>query len=672
MSKLSTLLPASGTSNFVAFGDLPNGIPVALKADGTIEAVNTVLPESIPAGSLAVYNAIGQTNDNKIAFDPNNASQFVVIYKDYGTTGIPLKAIVGTVSGTTITFGTPVVFNSGNSTYPSISFDPNTSGKFVIAYKDGGNSNYGTAIVGTVSGTSITFGTPVVFNSGTTYHVYGSFDPNTAGKFVVVYKDAGNSNYGTAVVGTVSGTTITFGTPVVFNSGNSDYDKISFDPNTAGKFVVAYRDGGNANKGTAIVGTVSGTSVSFGTPVVYSTITVYNIEISFDPNTAGKFVVIFKQGNPGFAVVGTVSGTSIVFGSPVEYRWHILDNSNSISFDPNTAGKFVIVSDNSSGAEFTVGTISGTSISFGTPVEIIHSINYPSIAFTPNDVGKFVYVYADAANSYYGTAVVCQLEAIGLDPTNLTETNFIGTSNSTYADGETASVMLQGGITTNQTGLTAGSTYYVQPDGTLATSAGTPSVVAGKALSATSLFLSDTPVASGGGAWEVISSQTVTGSGIYAIEFTGIDTTYKNHKVVVDFKTTSDSTHTSMYYQLGSTSSYLTGSTDYHSAYRYSGTGNSSGGLQSIYLAQIMYISGGSFLANMIFSGLGGSSHVLSNATGVSSRVNNQQIYDQTVSVLTPNTSAAVISKVKFLAAFDLSVEFGIGSTVTLYGIKTS
>ena len=372
-------------------------------------------------------------------------------------------------------------------------------------------------------------------------------------------------------------------------------------------------------------------------------------------------------------MVGTVSGTSIVFGSPVEYRWHILDNSNSISFDPNTAGKFVIVSDNSSGAEFTVGTISGTSISFGTPVEIIHSINYPSIAFTPNDVGKFVYVYADAANSYYGTAVVCQLEAIGLDPTNLTETNFIGTSNSTYADGETASVMLQGGITTNQTGLTAGSTYYVQPDGTLATSAGTPSVVAGKALSATSLFLSDTPVASGGGgAWEVISSQTVTGSGIYAIEFTGIDTTYKNHKVVVDFKTTSDSTHTSMYYQLGSTSSYLTGSTDYHSAYRYSGTGNSSGGLQSIYLAQIMYISGGSFLANMIFSGLGGSSHVLSNATGVSSRVNNQQIYDQTVSVLTPNTSAAVISKVKFLAAFDLSVEFGIGSTVTLYGIKTS
>ena len=667
MSKLSTLLPASGTSNFVASGILPNGIPVALKADGTIEAVNTVLPESIPAGSLAVYNAIGQTNDNKIAFDPNNASQFVVIYKDYGTTGVPLKAIVGTVSGTTITFGTPVVFNSGNSTYPSISFDPNTSGKFVIAYKDGGNSNYGTAIVGTVSGTSITFGTPVVFNSGTTYHVYGSFDPNTAGKFVVVYKDAGNSNYGTAVVGTVSGTTITFGTPVVFNSGNSDYDKISFDPNTAGKFVVAYRDGGNANKGTAIVGTVSGTSVSFGTPVVYSTATVYNIEISFDPNTAGKFVVIFKQGNPGFAVVGTVSGTSIVFGSPVEYRWHILDNSNSISFDPNTAGKFVIVSDNSSGAEFTVGTISGTSISFGTPVEIIHSINYPSIAFTPNDVGKFVYVYADAANSYYGTAVVCQLEAIGLDPTNLTETNFIGTSNSTYADGETASVMLQGGITTNQTGLTAGSTYYVQPDGTLATSAGTPSVVAGKALSATSLFLSDTPVASGGGgAWEVISSQTVTSTGIGSIEFTGIDATYSTHVVVFDVGTATD---IQWHIRYGSTAGYPATATDYYVVWNRAGSSSGSGQYTTTGQGILTALSNSEASGTCTIHGLGASGTLRHYGSSYTKRVNNQNWIDATGGAYLNSTNVA-LSKL-YIFPWD-NLDIAVGSTVTLYGIKTS
>jgi hypothetical protein len=40
------------------------------------------------------------------------------------------------------------------------------SNKVVIAYKNQGNSSYGTAIVGTVSGTSISFGTEVVFNAG--------------------------------------------------------------------------------------------------------------------------------------------------------------------------------------------------------------------------------------------------------------------------------------------------------------------------------------------------------------------------------------------------------------------------------------------------------------------------------------------------------------------------
>ena len=49
--------------------------------------------------------------------------------------------------------------------------------------------------------------------------------------------------------------------------------------------------------------------------------------------------------------------------------------------------------------------------------------------------------------------------------------------------------MLQGGISTNQSSLAIGSTYYVQPAGTFTTSAGTPSVVAGKAISATTLLL---------------------------------------------------------------------------------------------------------------------------------------------------------------------------------------
>ena len=196
MSNLSELLPAGGAAKEfepVASGTLPNGQAVVLKADGTVEVIfesSTPVTESIPAGS-------------------------------------------------------EVTFNSASTSYTSVSFDPNTAGKFVVVYV--GSSSYGTAVVGTVSGTSISFGSEYAFNSGATEFSSVSFDPNTAGKFVAVYRDSGNANYGTAIVGTVSGTAISFGSEYVFNSATSEHPSVAFDPNTAGKFLLAYKDGGNSS-----------------------------------------------------------------------------------------------------------------------------------------------------------------------------------------------------------------------------------------------------------------------------------------------------------------------------------------------------------------------------------------------------------------------------------------
>ena len=96
--------------------------------------------------------------------------------------------------------------------------------------------------------------------------------------------------------------------------------------------------------------------------------------------------------------------------------------------------------------------------------------------------------YKDSGNSHYGTAVLGQI-ATTVTTTNVTAANFLGTATAAYTNGQTAKIMLQGGISTNQSSLAIGSTYYVQPAGTLTTSAGTPSVVAGKAISATTLLL---------------------------------------------------------------------------------------------------------------------------------------------------------------------------------------
>ena len=72
---------------------------------------------------------------------------------------------------------------------------------------------------------------------------------------------------------------------------------------------------------------------------------------------------------------------------------------------------------------------------------------------------------------------------------NLTDQAFIGFSNSAYTDGQTATINVSG-IDDNQTGLTIGSTYYVQLDGTVGTTAASPSVKAGKAIKATEILIS--------------------------------------------------------------------------------------------------------------------------------------------------------------------------------------
>ena len=73
---------------------------------------------------------------------------------------------------------------------------------------------------------------------------------------------------------------------------------------------------------------------------------------------------------------------------------------------------------------------------------------------------------------------------------NLAAGNFIGISDGAYADGVTATIQLSSpSIDDAQSGLTPGSSYYVQSDGSLSTTAGDPAVLAGIALSATQLLI---------------------------------------------------------------------------------------------------------------------------------------------------------------------------------------
>ena len=460
----------------VASGALPSGDAVVVNADGT---VSVVAGSDTSAGTPVVFD--GSIIDPSAVFD-SNSNKVVIAYRDVGNSNYG-TAIVGTVSGSSISFGTPAVFRSNTSQFVTATFDSN-SNKVVVAYQDVGNSFRGQSYVGTVSGTSISFGSGTQFTTGSATFINATFDSGS-NKVVVAYNDEGNSEYGTAVVGTVSGTSISFGSATVFESAVTYSISCAYDV-ASGKVVIAYWDAGNSDYGTAVVGTVSGTSISFGTPVVFESAYTEEISATYDPVNE-KVVIAYRDNgnsNYGTAIVGTVSGTSISFGSAV-----VFESANvywiSSTYDSN-AQKVVITYDdngNSSKGTAIAGAVSGTSITFEPAVVFEEGNTVRTSATFDSNSNKVVVAYKDDDSGNATSAVIT------VGSTNLTSENFLGFAAHTYADTQSALVNSTCTVDRNQTSLTAGQTYYVQADGSLGTTAADPSVVAGTAISSTEIIV---------------------------------------------------------------------------------------------------------------------------------------------------------------------------------------
>jgi len=469
----------------VASGTMTNGTAVVVNSDGTV----SVVAETAEAlGSATVFEA-AEVDRIGIAFDSSN-NKVVIAYKDYGNSGAG-TAIVGTVSGTSISFGTAVVFYDAESLQGTgdagidATFD-SSNNKVVLAWPVSGG---GKAIVGTVSGTSISFGSVAEFDSGASVsEIYTTFDSSN-NKVVIAYRDGNNSDYGTAIVGTVSGTSISFGTAVVFQSATTNHIGITFDSSN-NKVVIAYRDNTSSGYGEVTVGTVSGTSISFGSQYIFSTQSsggISETSITFD-SSSNKIVVAWQDGtasNKGAAVVGTVDGTAVTFGDKVFFE---TGSTDDISATFNTSASKIVIAykdtSNSNYGTYAVGTVSGTSITFDTPVVFeAASTQFPHAVYDSN-AERIVIAYQDVGNSQHGTSIVLRNGS-----TNITSENYIGIARSGAASGAGALVDTQGAIADNLSGLTAGQSYYVQNDGTLGTTAADPSVFAGTAVSATKLIV---------------------------------------------------------------------------------------------------------------------------------------------------------------------------------------
>ena len=466
----SSLSP-TGSLTAVASGSLSTGQTVVLNTDGTVTAVTgTVGAVGTPVQFVSLNG-----NFTGTVYDVGSGT-IVVAYVD--NTGGRSFVAAGTVSGNSITFGTPVDFGTNSGVPYSLTSDASNS-KVVIAYTQGANAN---AIVCSISGTTITKGTAVTYSATSANGV--SVVSVGSGKVVTFI---GASNATNFYVGTISGTSISFGTASSTLSSNNYCGPRALAYDTVNsKVVCTYTK--NDNTANSIVGTVSGTTISLGTPVqIQTSSTIQYAPASsasvYDVNS-GKMVVGFSlYGISTTIAVGTVSGGTISFGVPAT-----LPSGGCIYLNPSydsANSRIIFTYDASSSVVYCFGYVSGSTISFTSPVLLASTgavYNYSSGAYDSVNT-KLVATYSNASGTDY--AVVAQTEF-----SNIATKPFVGFSAGAYSGGATATINSVGSADSNQTGLSVGKAQYVQANGSLGvTPAVTATVFAGTSLSATKILV---------------------------------------------------------------------------------------------------------------------------------------------------------------------------------------
>jgi len=371
------------------------------------------------AGAEAIYDGPGSIQYNDASWDKQTTGRFVVAYRktDY-------FAVVGTVSGNTITFGTPVTVYSGTTNGPiECDFDPSTAGRIMFGYSTGTTHNSGTpkCRLGTVSGSG----------SSATISMHGeasmpsgpghpnstwaaaqrgwAFSKNGSYIFMAAY-DQSSANQGRSYRLSTSGNSITGWGYLGQHDSNGRDHHITTNLAVNDSALMTY----SANGGAGICRVLTG---GIGSSYTYEGNVASVPRMRFMPNNTSKFVVAYTDqnaGNYGRVRVGTVSGNTITYDTEYTFASYGVENV-AIDFDYGTDVDTFVLTFNKQGVvpngRGMICTVDNSNvITIGDP----HTLNDPnnkdrgSIICDPHTPGAFVTVWDDATTNE-GTAVVGSL-----------------------------------------------------------------------------------------------------------------------------------------------------------------------------------------------------------------------------------------------------------------------
>ena len=487
----------SGTLDFVGFGTgITTNKAVIIREDGKIGAVAGSGAADPTAGTAAEFESGGAIRLASVYH--TTAQKSIIIYADFGdnSSGKGVAIDIDN-SNNTVTAGTPAEFESGDTRFTSIAYDPDTE-RIIAHYADNGNNANATWCVGSVSGSTISWGSASSYYSagmgGQSAAVY-----DTTNNRIILLWPNGNSEL-RSTTGTVNGgntNTLTLGNTQEVHGVDADYLSAIWHSSNE-RVIVFYRNGNDNGKGYYDVGTHNGNTgssdgQSWGDVAAFTTGGASYISAVYESNS-NRVVVAYgddANSNNGYAVVGSLSANTITWGTPVVFNSIGATTDISTTFD-STNNRVLIGyknANNSNYCEVIAGTVtaSDNSIAFSNKI-VINSLTASSTTFAFDTVRQRGLIgFNNGGTGGNGKAAVIQ-GPTG-DGTNITTENFLGLAAAGISSGSTGSVTIPGGVNAGHSGLTTGRTYYVQNDGTLGLSADNPSVIAGTSISSTQILV---------------------------------------------------------------------------------------------------------------------------------------------------------------------------------------
>ena len=490
-----TNLPASGGEiTGTASGALTNARAVKVNTNGTFSQAALAPPSwgnshtPISGQNFTSYTKTCYVEDNK----------FLVCW--YDTSAVSAKAVVCQVNANgTVTWGTPVVPQTYSNAVNQVAWDKDNN---IGIYNTIGNSNGFFGIQFTISGLTPTFGTGLSYPIGSSSDSWnGKLIYGKAGKFgfwYVMYSQlrwfrwASNpSNVNTA--------------PSVLNGGSQSTSS-SASTRIAGcwnsvneKFCVFYHANSGYfysqlfNSGASSSITSSGSqylvTAHMGSSHYYG-----NLQVVYD-NVNEKYLFGWADSSwRQYLRAATNTGSSWSFGTQITVT-DSSDSNESTMWQYNhtpwmtwnsTSEEFTVMWGVSGKLKFKDPTISGTTITRGDTYEVSVTLTTSSdraFLWTSEDSSRWLLLYGETNSLTKG------LTRQGTS-TSISNDNYVGFSDGTFSNGQTATIQLPGTVVDGLSGLTTGSKYYVSGDGTVSL-ADTyyTNLVAGVALSSSTLLL---------------------------------------------------------------------------------------------------------------------------------------------------------------------------------------